>query len=195
MDLILIRHPAVALDAGICYGRSDVALADSPAAGAQAVAARLAGLHTPAPQRLSTSPLSRCAAVAAALAGRLGCAYRVDARLAEMDFGAWELQRWDQIGRAALDAWAADFHDARPHGGESVTQFAARVQDWLDTLLPGGSEPVYAVTHAGVMRVAAALTLGVPVSRTTHWSLAMAGIAWLRRDACSAQWSLVRWNA
>ncbi|HEX3383031.1 MAG TPA: alpha-ribazole phosphatase, partial [Paraburkholderia sp.] len=29
MDIVLIRHPAVALDAGVCYGHSDVALAEN----------------------------------------------------------------------------------------------------------------------------------------------------------------------
>ena len=28
MDLVLIRHPAVAIDAGVCYGHTDVPLVE-----------------------------------------------------------------------------------------------------------------------------------------------------------------------
>ncbi|KAB0652557.1 alpha-ribazole phosphatase, partial [Burkholderia territorii] len=49
MDLVLIRHPAVAVEPGICYGRSDVPLAASAEAAARAVRARLAALGAPLP--------------------------------------------------------------------------------------------------------------------------------------------------
>ena len=45
---------------------------------------------------------------------------RFDARLAELDFGHWEMQSWDGIPRAEVDAWAADVAHYRPGGGESV---------------------------------------------------------------------------
>ena len=51
-----------------------------------------------------------------------------DERLREFDFGTWEGVRWDAIPRAELDAWAADFFHARPHGGESVHMLRERVE-------------------------------------------------------------------
>jgi alpha-ribazole phosphatase len=163
MDLVLIRHPAVAVEAGVCYGHSDVALAADPEESATALAMRLATLQVPPPRVLLASPLLRCASVAAALAGSFGCAHSLDERLKEMDFGAWEQQRWDAIDRALLDEWAANFDHARAHGGESVAQFAARVQAWLDAFAQTREcSPAYVVTHAGVIRVIAALLLGVP---------------------------------
>lgn len=71
----------------------------------------------------------------------------------EMDFGRWEGVPWDRIPRAELDAWAADFDHARPHGGESVAIFAARVEAALSALRDG--TPTLIVTHGGVMKVAA----------------------------------------
>jgi len=196
MDIVLIRHPAVAVDAGVCYGHSDVALADDPTASAAALAVHLATLQVPPPRVLLSSPLLRCASVAAALAGDFGCAYSVDERLKEMNFGAWEQQRWDAIDRAALDDWAANFEHARAHGGESVAQFVARVQAWLDAFgQTRECSPAYVVTHAGVIRAIASLVLGVPVERSTQWSLATSGVVWLRRDDERLLWSLVRWNA
>ncbi|PCE25130.1 alpha-ribazole phosphatase [Paraburkholderia acidicola] len=198
MDLVLIRHATVSVAAGVCYGRSDVPLADEPATAAAAVVARLAALRAPQPgDTLFTSPLTRCASIANLLAAHFDCACRIDTRLEEMNFGAWEMQRWDAIDRAQLDAWTADFEHAQPHGGESVAQFAARVGAWLDDVVVARkTSPVaYVVTHAGVMRVVTALALELPVERCVQWALEMAAIVWLRRDEVSGRWTLVRWNA
>jgi alpha-ribazole phosphatase len=196
MDIVLIRHPAVAVDTGVCYGHSDVPLVDGPAGSAESLAVHLATLQVPAPRVLLSSPLTRCATVAVAMAGIFGCACSCDDRLKEMDFGNWELQRWDDIDRALLDAWAADFDGARDHGGESVTQFVTRVRTWFDVFSQTRELcPAYIVTHAGVIRVIAALVLGLPAEQCMGWSLAMSGVVWLRRDAKTLKWSIVRWNA
>ncbi|MFP4906341.1 histidine phosphatase family protein, partial [Paraburkholderia sp. BR14261] len=65
MDLVLIRHPAVAVDAGVCYGASDVPLAGDATQQAASLAERIAALGVREPQRIETSPLTRCASVAA----------------------------------------------------------------------------------------------------------------------------------
>ncbi|WP_118183179.1 histidine phosphatase family protein [Paraburkholderia phosphatilytica] len=205
MDFILIRHPRVAIGEGVCYGSSDVALSEDAPRSAAQIAARLSALGVPAPARLVCSPLSRCTAVADALVEKsfssIG-APQPYAALAEMDFGAWEQQRWDSIERTQLDAWAADFEYARPHGGESVAQFTERVQRWfLECVddLPDRDGPVYAVTHAGVIRAIASMTLDVPLELCLRWSLNLPAIVWLtRRESEPAQagsWTLRCWNA
>ena len=70
-----------------------------------------------------------------------------------MDFGAWEGRPWDAIARAELDAWAADFMDARPHGGESVAMLAARTAAAIAAGRAAGGRTVV-VTHAGPIRAA-----------------------------------------
>ncbi|QGZ60869.1 alpha-ribazole phosphatase [Paraburkholderia acidisoli] len=197
MDLVLIRHAAVAVEAGVCYGASDVALQGDAAHEAASIAARLEALQVRAPQRIFTSPLSRCASIADALAARHRQQASVDARLAEMDFGAWEMQRWEAIERAQIDAWAANFEHAREHGGESVAQFDARVSAWFATLdMKAADEKTttWAVAHAGVIRAIAARALGLPLANCVRWPLEMAAIVWLRYDFASAQWLLARWN-
>lgn len=197
MDLILIRHPAVAVDAGICYGRTDVPLIDLPHASVVALSARLAALKAPPPDVVLTSPLTRCASVASEWAAQYGCDEpRADARLQEMDFGSWEQQRWDGIDRALLDAWAADLHHARSHGGESVAQLSTRVRGWLDEMhTPVEGACVHVMTHAGVIRVSTALALEMPLERCLRWPIDFVGIVWLRRNHTTQQWVLVRWNA
>lgn len=200
MDLVLIRHPAPAIEAGVCYGSSDVPLLDAAGVSAEALAKRLAKLDVPPPKALWTSPLQRCAQVAAPLAQRWRCVYRVDMRLQEIDFGSWERKRWDAIDRVELDAWAADLQHARTHGGESVAQFTARVGQWFDALMAAGSHDeavsrCHVVTHAGVMRALASLALDVPLETALAWPLEMAAIVWLRREEVSGIWRVVHWNA
>ncbi len=195
-----MRHPPLSVEAGVCYGGTEVPLAMSAESGAHALAQRLEQLGVPAVQRLLSSPLTRCATVAAWLAQQWGCAWQADERLREMHFGVWEGQRWDAIARSELDAWAVDFMTACPHGGESVAQFAARVAQWLEALRQPLQEaqrkvaPVHVVTHAGVMRAVAAQVLALPLERCLSWSLEMGSVVWLRWDEATGDGSLVRWN-
>lgn len=124
----------------------DLALAPTFAEEADAVLAQL----EPA-EALVSSPLGRCRA----LAERIGSAFHLqpayDRRLQELDFGTWEGQNWNDIPRTELDAWAADFLHARPHGGESVHAFVARVHEVLAELRKDCISRLV-VTHAGVIK-------------------------------------------
>ena len=146
MALTLIRHTRPAVKPGICYGRTDLALAHTFAEAAEAVLAKL----EPA-EALVSSSLGRCRA----LAERIGSAFHLrpayDRRLQEMDFGTWEGRNWNDIPRTELDAWAADFLHACPHGGENVHAFVARVHEVLDELRNDGVSRLV-VTHAGVIK-------------------------------------------
>ncbi|AOJ01240.1 MULTISPECIES: alpha-ribazole phosphatase [Burkholderia] len=196
MDLVLIRHPAVAVEAGVCYGGSDVPLAADAAMGAAGILRRLSALGIAGAARASrvwSSPLARCADVARVLAREAGVPLECDARLREIDFGAWELKRWDAIGRDALDRWSADLMHAREHGGESVAQFAARVRPALAALAASGLAG-WVVTHAGVMRALASHALDASLETMLARPIAMGGIVWLRRGGDAGGWRLVHWD-
>jgi len=140
MILHLIRHPRPLVAAGICYGRLDI-----PAENATAEAARLRSwLLSGLP--VWSSPLLRCRV----LADELHPQPRIDERLAEMDFGAWEGRPWDTIPRAELDAWAADVGGYAPPGGESPRELQRRALDFVAGL---NVPEAIIVTHAGVIRV------------------------------------------
>ena len=145
--LILVRHTSVAV-AGLCYGRIDVPLADSFDAEVSQVKAQLADVGEAV---YYTSPAQRCLALAQHLAPHA----RQDARVAEMDFGAWEGMAWDAIGEPAINAWANDFVNLQPPQGESYLQLAQRVGAFLEDMAQ--HERVVVVTHAGVIRAAHAL--------------------------------------
>ena len=148
MRLVLVRHPPPDIAPGICYGRLDLALRGSP----RDLAAEIVA-HRPA--RVWTSPARRCRDVAEAT----GLSVVVDARLQELDFGAWEGRAWDTVPRAALDAWAADPENFAPPGGESGAQILARVRGVHGALLAAG-EDVAVVAHGGPLKLLAALLRG-----------------------------------
>ena len=74
MPLILLRHPQPDVAPGICYGASDLALLRDPASDAVRLACDL-----PPVDRIVTSPLGRCRALADALAECLGLPATIDA--------------------------------------------------------------------------------------------------------------------
>ena len=147
--LFLVRHPRPDVPDGTCYGRTDLGLAEDPAA----CAGRLRSL-LPAQLPVWSSPLTRCLRLAQALHP----APRIDPRLVEADFGAWEMSSWKAIGRQAIDGWAADPLHFAAHGGESVAELHARVTAFLADL----EEDAVLVAHAGVMKVAVGGLLGLP---------------------------------
>lgn len=144
MQLYLIRHPAPQVAAGICYGRSDLPLAED----VTAAAARIR-LQLPPELPVYCSPLQRCRQ----LADALHPAASSDARLQEMNFGTWELCPWERIQRAALDGWAADPLGYAPPQGESVGELQERVQSFIGATRRQGVARAALVTHAGVMKV------------------------------------------
>ncbi len=158
MELVLVRHPQPEVAPGICYGRSDVPA--SPAAIA-AVAQTLFDAGLPGALPVFASPLRRCAELAALL----GAPVTFDARLAEMDFGAWEMQPWDVIPRAEIDSWSADLLHYRPGGGETVMDVARRVAAFLDALRQADQPRALLVCHAGSMRLLAALHAGGSIEK------------------------------
>lgn len=151
MPVILLRHTRPAIAPGICYGRSDLEPGPDFEAASAAVVAGL-----PPVARVVTSPLRRARLLAERVATARGLALEEDARIAEIDFGRWEGVAWASIPRIELAAWAADFHGARPHGGENLTMLAERVGAALGDVEPS-DPPTLWVCHSGVVRAACAL--------------------------------------
>lgn len=166
MKLWLVRHAQPLIAPGVCYGATDVA-ADEQAT--QQVARVLAKL-LPERVRVLSSPLQRCEGLAHFLEDlRPDLAYRTDARLAEMDFGIWEGQRWDAIPQADFERWTAAFGPHCFGGAESVDRFMQRVGAAWDATRREGVDAVW-ITHAGVIRAASLLAQGVrQVEQAAQW--------------------------
>lgn len=153
MRLYLIRHGKPEVEGGLCYGRTDLHV---PQHEHQRVAAALVA-SLPRSVPIFSSPLRRCRELAALLSGALESGQVIhDARLAEMDFGTWEMRSWDDIPHAEIDAWAGALHSYRPGGGERVLDVADRIHSFLDELRKQPHQSAIVVCHAGTIRLLSA---------------------------------------
>lgn len=154
MRLVLVRHPECAIPQGYCYGRLDLGLSR---AGRDTLPGLLSAISEFGIGRIRTSPAHRCRVVAAALRPDPVS----DPRLLELDFGAWEGQRWADIPRAALDRWAANPAGVAPGGGETGNALVARVQAAGRDILRDRQHCVI-VAHGGPLKLLAAMLRGEP---------------------------------
>ncbi len=181
--LLLVRHTAVsARYAGRCYGRTDVALSAAGLAEARTVATAVAEEGFDA---VFASPARRASILALRIGARLGRPVRIEPRLAERHFGAWEGRSWDQI-------WAAEGapDSYRPGGGETTRELAARVLAWFRDLAPGAA--VVAAAHGGPIAALAGSLLDEPPRRwLRHVPAPGRG---LRLEADGPGWRVTPWR-
>lgn len=155
-QLWLVRHAPVLAPPGICYGQLDLPVElEATARCAERLASTLPRtlLHTSV---LRHSTLQRCELLAqAAYALRPDFTLKSDARLRELNFGAWEGLAWATLPRAELDTWAAQLATYAPGGGERLIDMLARVgaalQEDSTVASETGSDVVW-IAHAGVAR-------------------------------------------
>ncbi|WP_155372039.1 bifunctional RNase H/acid phosphatase [Catellatospora vulcania] len=153
--LVLVRHGETALTAQKRYsGRGDVPLSAIGEEQAAAAGRRVAGLR---PDRVVTSPLSRCRATGAAIAAAAGgIPVGVEADLIECDFGVWEGLTFSDVREqypAELDAWLASTSVAPPKG-ESFQQVAKRVRGAMGRLQKAyEGQTVVIVSHVSPIKL------------------------------------------
>lgn len=158
MKLTLIRHTRLAIPEGVCYGQSDVDVAESFLYEAQKVHDSLAIEHFDV---IYTSPLQRCVKLAEIL--NKGTPIH-DCRLKELDFGDWEMQAWSDIPRDAFDVWAHNYAHIAPANGETFKQMQIRVLAFLaEAKMRHINQDIAVVTHGGVIRALLAHVLDMPL--------------------------------
>lgn len=147
LQLWVWRHPRPMGAEGRCIGRTDL---DVDRRRAKRLANRIAALarRRKLPREVWTSPSIRCAKVARLLK-RQGYVHRIDDRLYELDFGAWDGKRWDAIDRSHVAQWEGDFAHHRPGGGESLAALIERAGNFLAERARAGAGHVLIVGHAG----------------------------------------------
>lgn len=142
------RHPRAIGATGRCIGRTDLAVDPRKArrlAHRMRAEARRQGWRREQVTVL-VSPLRRSREVGRVLRS-WGFRVQVDARLQELDFGAWDGRPWAEIDWAEVEAWQADLLHHAPGGGESLAALAQRVQAFVAAGAAGHVRLV--VTHGG----------------------------------------------
>jgi alpha-ribazole phosphatase len=118
-------------------------------------------------ETIVTSPLIRCVEFARALASQRTLALRIDGRLREMDFGAWENRRAVELLETEPEALARFWRDPWNHGppnGESLQHVQARVlAAWHDIVAQ--RRPALLIGHGGPIRVILCHVLGHPLDK------------------------------
>ncbi len=157
MEIYLIRHTTPAIAKGICYGQSDIGLADTFPAEKEKVLAQLPA----SVDAVHSSPLQRCHRLAQTIPAPQ---IYTDDRLMEVNFGAWEMQAWNDIPADQLTPWMENFVLASPPGGESMTQMHQRVLTFWKDLAYAAHQTTAIITHGGIIRLLMAHIENRPLS-------------------------------
>lgn len=148
MKVTLIRHTRVAVETGICYGWTDVDVASSFETEAGKVRASISDEKF---DIVFSSPLTRCRKLAAF------CGFPdpiVDDRLKELNFGKWEMEKWDSITDPSLSVWYKDWIHLPAGDAESYENQCTRVARFLQELRHSGYSNPCIFTHRGVVACA-----------------------------------------
>ena len=147
----LLRHGET-LAGSVYLGRSDVSLSEH---GYRQMVEAV--LDAPRYHAVLSSPLVRCAAFAHDYAQQHSLPLHYDARLQEMDFGAWDGRSAAEIAAAdasALENFWRDPIACPPPQAEPLLSFQARVlAAWRELPARYPGQRMLLVTHGGVMRI------------------------------------------
>ena len=160
MEIYLVRHTTPDIEKGVCYGQADIDVTDSFFDEASIIQNHLPKNIT----AVHSSPLQRCKKLAAHLFPKHAIELHND--LKEINCGGWELKKWDDIPKPAIDPWMNDFVNVRIPGGESYVDLYERVtlrfteiirpqSIILQKVLPPGEDlggATIIVAHGGVIR-------------------------------------------
>lgn len=156
MLIHLIRHTTPDITAGICYGQSDLALADTFEQEKIIVHSKLLNKY----DAIYTSPLQRCTLLAETIEAPK---HFIDDRIMEYNFGDWELMPWDQLKGPVTQKWMDNFVDQAAPNGDSIISMKHRVDSFFTELCQSKDKKIAVVTHSGVQRLIHAQILETPL--------------------------------
>lgn len=164
LTLYLIRHGQTAYNAtGRVQGWLDVPLDDVGKMQALSVSRRFDNKHITA---VYTSPLSRAAETAKAIATACNRDVILDIRLREYNMGDWSGLTGDEISATAPGVHLEN-HEAQIPNGESAMDMRKRVDSFLAEITAKHSsrDTVVAVSHGGTLGMVVAAMLNMPAIR------------------------------
>jgi len=173
MEIYLVRHTQTATQKGLCYGQTDVELADNFFEDAREILKKL-----PVKPLVFSSPLSRCTRLAQLITDDA----ILDNRLLEMNFGDWENVLFADIDAEKLQRWTENFVTLAPPNGESFTQLCQRAKHFWRDLLTFENEQLVIITHAGVIRALLAVILKLPLENAFQFRVDCGSVHKLRHE-------------
>jgi alpha-ribazole phosphatase len=192
LEIYLVRHTSVGVSKSVCYGKSDVALSENFIYEKAEVCEKLhkAGAFS---QTINThfysSPLQRCASLAEYIKAQKNPHINIafDKRVQEMDFGDWEMQKWEALPIDSFQAWMNAFTSMSVPNGESFEMLYNRTKSFLNHLVekhenPDSlqSETIFVFAHAGSIRTMLSYCLGMPTENTFRFGMEYGAVSRLR---------------
>jgi broad specificity phosphatase PhoE len=173
--MLIMRHPqTVANVERVLSGRSDVELSEE---GYRQFRRAADALVVWKPDRIWTSPLSRCRSLGEAAAARLGIACEVCPELIEIEFGPVQGMTVAELKQLGYDfPWAHDESgkSIAPEGAESFEALFARARQLLDMLKEQEGRTA-CITHGGVLRALLREVFQTPLS--TFWNVRLPNVS------------------
>ena len=169
MEIYLIRHTTPAVEKGICYGQTDIALNEV------LFAEEIKVIQSKIPDNVEhffTSPLQRCKK----LTEQLNENYTEDIRLIEFNFGDWENKNWNEINQEQLNFWMNDFVNVLTPNGENYKNLHQRTSGFIEELLETAHHKTAIVTHAGNIRSFISWVLDLPLENSFRIELAYGAV-------------------
>lgn len=185
-QIFLIRHAATSQNLQRRYcGITDAPLSDMGLAQAEILAELLGNENISA---IYSSPLSRAAKTAEAIAAAHSITVRTLDSLSEINFGLWEGLTFNEIKAKFPDEqnqWFADPDNFTFPDGESVKHFRDRVISCMDEILDE-KENTIVVAHGGTIRFMLCCLCKWPMDCLHSFELKNAGVTILNRykDSC-----------
>ena len=163
MIIYLIRHTKPDVTEGTCYGQSDIDIVK------EEFQRDLIYMKSVIPirnwQAAYTSPLKRCAKLTNELT-QGSCKIITDNRIKELNFGDWELQKWNNIPEKEMNEWCENYIQKSPPNGESYNELYERTVNFWKMLNGKDHKTAGIITHGGVIRSILAHIFEMPLKNS-----------------------------
>ncbi len=213
MEIYLIRHTTPKIEKGVCYGFADLEVTGSYQNELAILIEKISQkLEIKSKQKIQkhdstnkekielliyTSPLKRCSVLSNDLKNNFQTHFQTnlqtyfdlqlieDENLKEMNFGDWELKKWNEINETELKIWTDNFVTEFTPNGESFETLNERVISFWKNKIEnktkkGKNKIVFIVCHAGVIRSILCHVLQIPLQKAFSVSIDYGSISKLK---------------
>lgn len=159
-NIYLVRHSEIYNPNKLCFGQSEMPLEENFTVKFDWIKEQLILDENTA---YYSSPLRRCTKLASYLSDDK---FTTDDRILDLNYGAWEMKKWDEISSKELTNWKADFVNYKIKKGESFSELYERAVDFYEeTIANCETQNMVIVTHASVIRSIASHILDFPLEK------------------------------
>lgn len=170
MNIYLIRHTTPKVEQGTCYGQTDLDVEENFEQEVQLISRYIPDFNQ---IKYYSSPLKRCLKLAEKLNKDN---LVVDARLKELNFGDWEMKKWQEIEENEFTNWRRNFIQQPTPNGEAHIHLHHRATEFWKELTEKTYTQVGIVTHYGILQALLAHLLHIPLEKSFRLDLAYGAV-------------------